>query len=145
MDRPAVLSTFSLILPGGAPTTISPAAAVETPALETYVRRSTGSRNTGSRNVAPPDRRDRRPAAGSADRARVDRLAGRRQQTAQRRRRAPSTGARGRDPAPPCRPQQRSDTGRQPRADLARAARRDDPDAGCIFGRGLRPAHGARF
>src|SRR6187200_3418374 len=105
MDRLAVLSMFSLILPGGDPTTTDPAAAVETPALGAYVRRPTGSRNTGSRNVAPPDRRDRRPAARSADRARGNRLAGRRQQAARRRRRAASTGARGGDPASPSRPQ----------------------------------------
>ena len=33
---------------------------------------------SGSRSVAPPHRRDRRPAAGSADRAHGDRVAGRR-------------------------------------------------------------------
>ena len=93
------MSTFSLILAGGEPYYYRPSrSAIETMS-DTSVR---------SRRVAPPDRRDRRPAAGSADRARSrssSRVAASKQQ--QRRRRAASAGARGGDPPPPGRAQQR--------------------------------------
>ena len=78
-------------------------------------------------------------------------VAGRGVQAQRRRRRGAPTGARGGDPAPAGGAQPRRAAAGDTGADLARAARRDDPRAGQLHDRGLRPAgragllgHGAR-
>ena len=126
------MSTFSLILPGRHPTSTPPAAATE-PCARDPVR---------SQRLAPASRRDRRQAAGPADRPGGDRVAGRRQQE----RRQPagvSTGARGRDHPPARRTSPRRLPCRNPRSHVAGDVGSNGPVAIPFFGRRIRPCRSA--